>query len=154
MSISHTETGIDEVDLTDPLTFAGGDMTEWWRRVRRTDPIFQHRPVSGGQRFWVISGHAEASAVYRDAAPEDLRRVPAEAAVGVIEDDGGGHALPTYPPPPRTPAWKVDYSPGGCTTVYPLVERKSACQRDPSCERPLVSKRTPAMTMYMWPPLA
>jgi cytochrome P450 len=67
MSTSQTETGIAEVDLTDPLTFAETDMGRWWRDVRRTAPIYQHRPVAGGQRFWVVSGHREASAVYRDA---------------------------------------------------------------------------------------
>jgi hypothetical protein len=36
----------------------------------------------------------------------------------------------------------------------PDAERSSFCQREPVFERPLVSKRRPATTMYMWPPLA
>jgi cytochrome P450 len=67
--MSNVSTGPDvgEVDLTDPRTFAGADMAGWWRHVRGTTPVYQHRPVAGGQRFWVVAGHAEASAVYRDA---------------------------------------------------------------------------------------
>jgi 4'-phosphopantetheinyl transferase len=45
--------------------------------------------------------------------------------------------------------------PGGWRATKPAFERMFLCQRDPRGPlRPLVSKRRPATTMYMWPPFA
>ena len=39
-------------------------------------------------------------------------------------------------------------------TAKPPVPRDASCQRVPARPRPLVSKRSPATTMKMWPGLA
>ena len=39
------------------------------------------------------------------------------------------------------------YSPSGWRTTYPLLERVDVCQRVPSVDSPLVSKRKPATYM-------
>ena len=58
---------LDAIDLTDPRTFQRDDLHEMWRAFRSRDPVHWHRPGDGTPGFWVLSRHADALAVYRDA---------------------------------------------------------------------------------------
>ncbi|MDQ3935465.1 MAG: 4'-phosphopantetheinyl transferase superfamily protein [Actinomycetota bacterium] len=60
-------------------------------------------------------------------------------------DAGPGHSAAVVVAAPG-------YRPGGWRATKPLTDRGAACQREPRGPlRPLVSKRTPATTMNMWP---
>lgn len=57
---------VEEVDLTDPETFAGADLGDYWRRLRRENPVYWHPEAAGRPGFWVVSRYADAMTVYRD----------------------------------------------------------------------------------------
>lgn len=54
-----------ELDLTDPTTFVRHDPHEFWREVRRTEPVYWH---DGDPGFWVVARHADVLSCYADAA--------------------------------------------------------------------------------------
>ncbi len=59
-----------DVDLTDLARFSTGFPHDVFMRLRRDAPVFFHPPTShtpGGEGFWVLSRHAEISAVASDA---------------------------------------------------------------------------------------
>ncbi|MFI9722807.1 cytochrome P450 [Streptomyces sp. NPDC052396] len=56
------------VDLTDPRTFDGRDLTAFWRRLRDGSPVCRHPETAERPGFWVVSRHADILSVYRDSA--------------------------------------------------------------------------------------
>lgn len=54
------------IDLADPATFAGHDLTNFWQRLRDEEPIYWNPPTGGRRGFWVLSRHADILEVYRD----------------------------------------------------------------------------------------
>src|SRR5579875_1238298 len=61
---------IQQVDLTDPETFTGADLTGYWNQLRRQAPVFWHPGRGSRPGFWVVSRMAELMSVYRD--PENF----------------------------------------------------------------------------------
>lgn len=59
-----------KVDLTDPETFTGADLTGYWSRLRKEAPVFWHARSGSRPGFWVVSRMAELMSVYRD--PENF----------------------------------------------------------------------------------
>ncbi|WP_433389505.1 cytochrome P450 [Micromonospora sp. KLBMP9576] len=57
---------LDALDLTAPAVHAERDLSAVWRHLRSEQPLYRHPPVDGGPRFWVVSRHADATAVFRD----------------------------------------------------------------------------------------
>jgi cytochrome P450 len=61
---------VQKVDLTDPETFTGADLADYWSRLRKEAPVSWH-PGSGSRPgFWVVSRMTELMSVYRD--PENF----------------------------------------------------------------------------------
>ena len=67
LSTTATEAfDLNAIDLSDPATFRDNDLIGLWRRFRDEQPV-HHQPASEGRPgFWVVSGYADAMAVYRD----------------------------------------------------------------------------------------
>lgn len=57
-----------DLDLTDPETFAGTDLGDFWRRLRRDETVHWHPAAAGRPGFWVVSRYADLMTVYRDTA--------------------------------------------------------------------------------------
>ncbi|MEV6247787.1 cytochrome P450 [Streptomyces sp. NPDC051742] len=57
---------LDAVDLTDPETFAGTDLSGYWRTLRRERPVHRHPGAEGRPGFWVVSRYQDVMTVYRD----------------------------------------------------------------------------------------
>jgi cytochrome P450 len=57
---------ISTVNLTDPRTFEDNDLSEYWRRLRTTRPLYWHPPTGDAPGFWVISRYADVMALYKD----------------------------------------------------------------------------------------
>ena len=56
------------VDLTDPRVHAEQDLRPLFGKLRAGRPVAWHRPHSSGTRgFWVVTRHADMTAVCRDA---------------------------------------------------------------------------------------
>ncbi|TWP48108.1 cytochrome P450 [Lentzea tibetensis] len=53
------------VDLTNPACFDGGFPHEYFTRLRREDPVHWHEEADG-PGFWVLSRHADVTAVSKD----------------------------------------------------------------------------------------
>ena len=54
------------VDLTAPAVHAEHDLSAVWRRLRADHPLYWHPPMGGHPGFWVLTRHADVSAVFRD----------------------------------------------------------------------------------------
>jgi cytochrome P450 len=54
------------IDLADPSTHAETDLTEMWRLLRRSRPVYWHPARHSAPGFWVLSRHADIVSVYRD----------------------------------------------------------------------------------------
>lgn len=55
-----------DIDLTDSETFAATDLGAFWRRLRREAPVCWHPATGDCPGFWVVSRHADVTAVYKD----------------------------------------------------------------------------------------
>ena len=60
-------TAIDDIDLLDPDAFRAGRHHEWFRVLRREDPVHWHDEPDG-PGFWNVTRHADLVATNRDAA--------------------------------------------------------------------------------------
>ncbi|HEY0636146.1 MAG TPA: cytochrome P450 [Pseudonocardiaceae bacterium] len=57
------------IDLTDPATHAGYDLSEVWRHLRAEHPVYRHRATARGPAFWVLTRYADVRALHtHDAA--------------------------------------------------------------------------------------
>ncbi|MEY9854624.1 cytochrome P450 [Catenulispora sp. GAS73] len=54
------------LDLTDPATFVENDPHEFWRRVRREQPVYWHPSSSGRPGFWVVAAYDDVLAGHGD----------------------------------------------------------------------------------------
>ena len=54
------------VDLTDPALHVEYDLSAVWRELRDNEPVYWHRATERGEGFWVVTRHADVTAVYRD----------------------------------------------------------------------------------------
>jgi cytochrome P450 len=69
--VTVADAGALALDLSDDETFRGGFPHERFRWLRDHDPVAWHEPTPrtpDGEGFWVVSRHADVSAVLRDAA--------------------------------------------------------------------------------------
>jgi cytochrome P450 len=57
---------ISTVDLSDPRTFEENDLSEYWRQLRTTRPLYWHPPTNNAPGFWVVSRYADVMALYKD----------------------------------------------------------------------------------------
>ncbi|MFJ5259385.1 cytochrome P450 [Streptomyces sp. NPDC088387] len=57
---------LDAVNLGDPQTFADHDLSEYWRTLRATRPLYRHPAVGDAPGFWVLSRYDDIVALYRD----------------------------------------------------------------------------------------
>jgi cytochrome P450 len=96
--------GIDLVDLD---RFANGFPHELFTRLRGDAPVWWHPPhpkAPGGEGFWVVTRHADVTAVVRDAATFSSEGGPGRAGGGTTLDDlprgiGPGVMLNMIDPP-------------------------------------------------------
>lgn len=54
------------VNLGDPQTFADYDLSDYWRTLRVTRPLYWHPAVGDSPGFWVLSRYDDIVALYRD----------------------------------------------------------------------------------------
>jgi cytochrome P450 len=54
------------LDLTSPAVHAQYDLSEVWRHLRDEQPLYRHPPVGGNPGYWVVTRHADVTAVFRD----------------------------------------------------------------------------------------
>ncbi|MFH8665350.1 cytochrome P450 [Streptomyces anulatus] len=57
---------ISTINLTDPRTYEVNDLSEYWRQLRTTRPLYWHPPVGDAPGFWVVSRYADVMALYKD----------------------------------------------------------------------------------------
>jgi cytochrome P450 len=88
---------LDDIDLTDPDSFVGGQPHEWYARLRREAPVFRH-PEAGGPGFWVITRYRDIALVNRDH-----RRFSSSHGIAPPEEASGSPmALLAMDPPVHT----------------------------------------------------
>jgi hypothetical protein len=46
---------LDSVNLADPRAFADYDLTDYWRMLRTTQPVYWHPAIGNNPGFWVLS---------------------------------------------------------------------------------------------------
>lgn len=54
------------LDLTDPATFVENDPHEFWRRVRREQPVYWHPSSAGRAGYWVVAGYGDVQSGLSD----------------------------------------------------------------------------------------
>jgi len=54
------------VNLADPAVHTETDLTEFWRLLRREQPMHWNRASDSAPGFWVLSKHSDIMSVYRD----------------------------------------------------------------------------------------
>lgn len=54
------------VNLVDPETYVTRDLTEYWKVLRESFPVYWHAPTDRGPGFWVISRYADIVRIYKD----------------------------------------------------------------------------------------
>ncbi|MFC5828758.1 cytochrome P450 [Nonomuraea insulae] len=54
------------LNLADPRTHAENDLTEVWRWMRATEPVYWHPPVGAAPGFWVATRHRDVASIYFD----------------------------------------------------------------------------------------
>lgn len=59
---------LDELDLTAPGTHAEHDLGAVWRHLRDHRPLHRHPATAAGPAFWVVTRHADVTAVLRDSS--------------------------------------------------------------------------------------
>ncbi len=82
--------GLDDIDLTDLASFAGGFPDDAFALLRREAPVWFHEPTShtpDGVGFWVVSRHAETQAVGADAETFSSERAPGAPGGGTLIED-------------------------------------------------------------------
>jgi cytochrome P450 len=57
---------LTQLDLVEPATHTEKDLTETWRLLRASFPVYRHPETAHGPAFWVLSRHADVLAVYKD----------------------------------------------------------------------------------------
>lgn len=61
-----TPDDLASVNLGDPQTFADYDLSDYWRTLRATQPLYWHPAVGDAPGFWVLSRYADIVSLYRD----------------------------------------------------------------------------------------
>ncbi|MCU7825051.1 cytochrome P450 [Kitasatospora sp. DSM 101779] len=57
---------LENIDLADPRLHAENDLSEVWRHLREERPFYWQPPRGSQPGFWVVTRHADATAVYKD----------------------------------------------------------------------------------------
>ncbi|WP_328744925.1 cytochrome P450 [Streptomyces sp. NBC_00285] len=58
---------LDTLDLADPRLHAESDLSAVWRRLRQEEPVHWNPATGTRPGFWVVTRHADVTAVYRDS---------------------------------------------------------------------------------------
>jgi cholest-4-en-3-one 26-monooxygenase len=98
-----------DINLLDKDRFAVGMPHEWFTWLRQNAPVYRH-PEPGGPGFWVLSKHADITAVSRDSA-NFSSDVDNGGILGLTEAERapvtltakGGKSIPLMDPPAHTP---------------------------------------------------
>lgn len=59
---------LDTLDLADPRLHAETDLSAVWRHLRQRRPVHLNPATDTAPAFWVVTRHADVTAVYRDSA--------------------------------------------------------------------------------------
>ncbi|MCX5016021.1 cytochrome P450 [Streptomyces sp. NBC_00555] len=90
-------------DLTDPLTHLPPDgLDEVWAHLRREDPVHWHPGGTDTPGFWVLTRHADVSAVLRDSTRFTSERGNVLATMLHGGDSGAGSMLAVTDGPHHT----------------------------------------------------
>jgi cytochrome P450 len=57
---------LTSLNLADPATHAACDLAVFWQYLRDSRPAYRHPASEYGPAFWVLSRHADISAIYKD----------------------------------------------------------------------------------------
>jgi len=82
--------GLDDIDLTDLDRFANGFPHELFTRLRHERPVWFHAPTvhtPGGEGFWVLTRHADITAVANHAAAFSSHTGGGRAGGGTLIED-------------------------------------------------------------------
>jgi cytochrome P450 len=82
------------VNLADPVVHAEQDLTDLWRHLRSTQPVWWHPPHGQQPGFWVVTRHADVVAGYRDSARLSSQRGNVLATLLQGGDSAGGRMAP------------------------------------------------------------
>ncbi|MFD3496885.1 cytochrome P450 [Streptomyces sp. NPDC058676] len=58
---------LDTLDLADPRLHAESDLSAVWRHLREHEPVHWNPATGSAPGFWVVTRHADVTAVYRDS---------------------------------------------------------------------------------------
>jgi cytochrome P450 len=81
-------------DLADPLTHAGHDLRDLWRRLQTEDPVYWHEPGAARSGFWVLSRYDDIVAAYRDSRRYSSAHGNVLASLLAGGDTAGGRMVP------------------------------------------------------------
>lgn len=91
-----------QVNLADPSTFAGRDLTQLFRRLRHEEPAYLHPASRYGPPFWVLTRYADVLAVYKDVERFSSQRGNMLTSLLTGGDTAGGKLLAVTDPPRHT----------------------------------------------------
>jgi cytochrome P450 len=57
---------LGSLNLADPGTHAEKDLSEVWRLLRATEPVYWHPPVNEAPGFWVVTRFTDVASIYFD----------------------------------------------------------------------------------------
>ena len=57
---------VGSLDLASPHLHAEYDLASVWRLLRERQPVYWHPPRGGNPGFWVLTGHEDITAAYKD----------------------------------------------------------------------------------------
>ena len=119
-----TASGVVEIDLLSPASFAAGQPHEQFRWLRENDPVHWHDEPEGSG-FWAVTRYDDVRAIGRDAATFSsvpTIMIPDEA--GAL-DLGDHHMMLTTDPPLHTRYRRMispDFVPRAARALRPRIE--------------------------------
>jgi cytochrome P450 len=102
MSVSTVVDDLGPVNLADPATFAGTDLTELWRWLRREHPVYLHPASRHGPPFWVLTRYVDVLSVYKDVERFSSQRGNMLTSLLAGGDTAAGKLLAVTDPPRHT----------------------------------------------------
>jgi cytochrome P450 len=85
---------LDLIDLADPQTYADHELSEYWRTLRATQPVYRHPPVADRPGFWVLSRYHDIVALYKDTAHYTSERGNVLITLLADGDSAAGRMIP------------------------------------------------------------
>lgn len=85
---------LDLIDLAEPQTYADYDLSEYWRALRRTQPLYRHPAFGDRPGFWVLSRYDDIVELYKDTTNYTSERGNVLITLLADGDSAAGRMIP------------------------------------------------------------